>query len=169
MLNDLFTFLQKIPTLGRYYPKHKNPAFEAFVAVASYQAVVFYFAFKFIAKEMLLHHKKYISSEDEQLFFKEVLSLHLERINEELKTLLLNKYYNPIEKGIKIGLLELEKQTEESLEALYELNILDKENHNRNSKKNRQFLGKKIFRKDGAFDATTFEESLLLMDSKKYS
>lgn len=45
------------------------------------------------------------------MFFKEVMSLHLEKINEELKTLLLNKYYNPIEKGIKIGVLELEKQT----------------------------------------------------------
>lgn len=46
------------------------------------------------------------------MFFKEVLSLHLEKINEELKTLLLNKYYSPIEKGIKIGVFELEKQTD---------------------------------------------------------
>lgn len=50
MLNDLFTFLHKIPTLGRYYPKHKNPSYESFVSVASYQVVIFYFSFKFIAK-----------------------------------------------------------------------------------------------------------------------
>lgn len=61
MLNDLFTFLQKIPTLGRYYPKNKHPCFEAFVSVTSYQVVIFYFSFKFIAKELLVHHRKYMS------------------------------------------------------------------------------------------------------------
>jgi hypothetical protein len=123
--------------------------------VASYQTVLFYFSLKFVVTELLVHHKNYLPNDFEETFFKDILSRHLEGINEELKNLLLNKYYNPIEKGIKVSLFEMDKQSNETKEALYELNIIQRENH-QNIRKNRQFLGRKIFG-NGIFNSNTFE------------
>lgn len=57
-------FLKKIPTLGRYYPRNINTCFSSFVKVASYQASLFYFAFKFIACELLIHHEDYLPDDN---------------------------------------------------------------------------------------------------------
>jgi hypothetical protein len=113
MLKDLFCFLKKVPTLGRYYPKSANSCFVSFVSAASYQTVLFYFCFKFVARELLLRHHEYLPTEHEQKFFRDILELHLESMNEEMKVLMLNKYYNPIDRGIKVTLFELDRMPED--------------------------------------------------------
>lgn len=68
-----------------------------------------------------------------------------------MKTTLLNKYFRLIEKGIKITVFELDRQSEENRELLekaigsqiYTRNIQEY-NH---FKKNRKVLAKKIFHK----------------------
>jgi hypothetical protein len=41
-----------------------------------------------------------------------------------MKEIFLNKYYNPIENGIKVGLLQLDRLPDNTKKALYELKVL---------------------------------------------
>lgn len=71
-----------------------------------------------------------------------------------MKEIFLNKYYNPIESGIKVGLLQLDRLPDSSQKALYELNIFQ-DHKCYKSRKNRRFLREKIFG-ENEFDSQAF-------------
>ncbi len=82
MLNDLFTFLKKIPNLGRYYSKEHEYYLSPLTNIASFQVTLFYFAFKFVIGEILSKTNLYLKTEEEITFLKEILTKNLEKINE---------------------------------------------------------------------------------------
>lgn len=102
LLTELFSFLKHVPNLGRYYLLESSGSVEPFVEIASYQAVLCYFALKFMINEIIFRYDHYISTAEEGRAFRDILIINLEQINEHMKTTLLNKYFRLIEKGIKI-------------------------------------------------------------------
>lgn len=45
--------------------------------VASYQAILLYFALKFMINEMIFRYSEYICSEEEDLAFRDILTVNL--------------------------------------------------------------------------------------------
>ena len=103
--------LKHVSNLGRYYKGRSDIGVDSFVKVASYQAVLLYFALKFIINEIIFRYDYYIATLEEDEAFKDILLIDLERINDQMKHVLLNKYFDLLGVGIKTTLFELEMQS----------------------------------------------------------
>lgn len=60
--------------------------------------------------EMIFKYRSYIVTEQEDRAFRDILTINLESINENMKHILLNKYFSLIDSGIKVTLFELDRQ-----------------------------------------------------------
>jgi hypothetical protein len=81
LLTELFSFLKHVPNIGRYYLHKSRATMEAFVEIASYQAVLCYFALKFMINEIIFRYDRYISTPEEGQAFRDILIINLESIN----------------------------------------------------------------------------------------
>ena len=62
-MGELFRILKHVSNLGRYYMRNEADSIEPFVRVASYQAVLLYFAFKFMINEVIFRYRFYMETE----------------------------------------------------------------------------------------------------------
>lgn len=84
--------------------------------------------------------------------------MDLDKINDQMKNVILNKYFDLLGAGIKTNLFELDRQSEENralLDNIFGEGKYTQPDHDKIFKKNRKFLGKSIF-KDGGFDQNLF-------------
>ncbi len=65
MLKHLFSVVQKMPFLGRYYKAHNNNTISCFIEIIAAQSQRFYSSFKCHLIEIITYNAHYIKTKDE--------------------------------------------------------------------------------------------------------
>ena len=118
LLKLLFTIVNKMPLLGRYYLKDNEPVVTNFINTLAVHAQQLYISFRQILGSIIDHPKVYLPTRDHEMILKGILKDELPFVNEEMKKLFLDKYFYPLGKGIGIKLFKPEEQGAENTKTI---------------------------------------------------
>ena len=85
--------LDKVSNLARYYDKIGSNTPRMYCLVSSLQATRIYISLKTIVLEMVSNPTLYIPTKKEERIMKSILGEYLVDINENMKSIILNKYF----------------------------------------------------------------------------